>query len=90
MFGTNLKSVDFYVQNGYEYFVISKLMKKDRITEFSAKQYPQAANFYLSLNTHPALELIKTIAPSDENKGDTFYVYAIHNSDSMNAKSENN
>jgi len=90
MFGMNLKPIDFYIQNGYQYFIISSSIKRDRITEFSARQYPEAANFYSSLDAHPAIKLIKVITPSFRNRGDTFYVYALNNFTAKNSKKDKN
>lgn len=77
MFGLDLKPIDYYIQNQYQYFIISKNMKENRTTEFFAGRQPEAANFYLSLDNHESVKLIKAIAPSSKNRGDTFYIYKI-------------
>jgi 4-amino-4-deoxy-L-arabinose transferase-like glycosyltransferase len=77
MFGLDVKSIDYYIQNNFEYFIISKDMKKNRTGEYILKSAPKVASFYLSLDSDPRVKLIKTIAPSVRNRGDTFYIYKL-------------
>lgn len=77
MFGLDVKPIDHYIENRYKYFIISKQMKQSRTNEFFAKQNPETAGFYKSLNADKRIKLIKTISPSSTNKGDTFYIYEV-------------
>ena len=77
MFGLDIQSIDYYVQNNFDYFIISKNMKKNRTGEYILKSAPDVANFYLSLDSDPRVKLLKTITSSDRNKGDTFYIYKL-------------
>jgi len=77
MFGLDVESIDYYIQNKFEYFIISKNMKKNRTGEHILKGAPEVANFYLSLDSDPRVKLIKTIAPSVKNRGDTFFIYKV-------------
>ena len=77
MFGLDVKSIDYYIQNKFDYFIISKNMKKNRTGEYILKGFPEVANFYLSLDSDPRVKLIKTITPSARNRGDTFYIYKL-------------
>jgi hypothetical protein len=77
MFGLELKSIDYYVDHGYQYFIISRNMKKNRTTEFFSKRHADAADFYFSLDSNSRVKVIKTISPSTKNRGDTFYIYKV-------------
>jgi 4-amino-4-deoxy-L-arabinose transferase-like glycosyltransferase len=77
MFGLDVESIDYYIQNKFEYFIISVGMKKSRTGEYILKSAPEVANFYLSLDSDPRVKLIKTIAPSVKNRGDTFFIYKV-------------
>lgn len=77
MFGLEVESVDYYLKNGFNYFVISESMKQARTSEFSRQQYPQAARFYNSLGNDSRLDLIQTIKTGRFNKGDTFLIYRL-------------
>jgi len=77
MFGLDVKSIDYYMKNKFEYFIISGGMKKSRTGEYILKGFPEVANFYLSLDSDPRVKLIKTITPSARNRGDTFYIYKL-------------
>jgi hypothetical protein len=77
MFGLELEPVDYYLENGYDYFIISKSMKEARTTGFSIREHPQAAQFYASLEQDPRLHLIHVISPGRLNRGDTFLIYRL-------------
>ncbi len=77
MFGLDVKSIDYYIQNKFEYFIISGGMKKSRTGDYILKGAPEVASFYLSLDSNPRVKLIKTITPSNKNRGDTFYIYKL-------------
>jgi len=76
-FGLQVEPVDFYLRNGYEYFVISQEMKTSRSTEFVARRHPKAAAFYRSLDRDSRLQLIQVIRPTAKNRGDTFLIYKV-------------
>lgn len=77
MFGLDVKPIDYYISNQYQYLIISKGMKNSRTNDFFAKRNPEIAGFYKSLNADKRIKLIKTISPSSTNKGDTFYIYEV-------------
>lgn len=82
MFGLHVESIDYYVLNHYQYFVISDSMRKSRVSPSFRQDNPAVANFYESLSHDTRITAIKTIAPSRFNLGDTFYIYSIsHNCD---------
>ena len=76
-FGLDLKSIDYYREKGYQYFVISENMKQSRTDEYFTQRYPQVAKFYSSLDTDSRIRLIQVIAPSVISSGDTFYIYQV-------------
>lgn len=79
MFGLNLKPIEYYIQNHYHYFIISKTMKDSRSNEFFAQRSPEIAEFYKSLDIDKKIKLIKRIGPSVRSRGDTFYIYKVLN-----------
>lgn len=76
-FGLELRTVDDYVRDGYQYFVISQNMKSTRSTEFFASRHPRASAFYKSLDQDRRLRLIRVISPSPRNQGDTYLIYKV-------------
>ena len=87
-FGLHVESIDYYLSNQYQYFIISHDMKASRTNKFFSGQHPEIAQFYEALDTDKRIKLIKTIVPSRINRGDTFYIYAVP-STAKNAKSKN-
>ncbi len=77
MFGLAVESVDHYIANQYDYFIIAGDMKRARSGEFFAANNPSVAQFYRSLDTDPRLTRIKTIGPTTINRGDTYYIYKL-------------
>ena len=77
MFGLDVKPIDYYISNQYQYLIISKSMKNSRTNEFFAKRNPEIAGFYKSLNADKRIKLIKTISPTPMNRGGTFYIYCL-------------
>jgi hypothetical protein len=77
MFGLDLKTVDYYISNNYQYFIISKNMKDSRTNKFFVKRSPEVAKFYQSLDIEKRITLIKTIGPTPKNRGDEFYIYKL-------------
>lgn len=75
MFGLQVESIDYYLANGYHYFIISREMRENRLVDAVVRQYPEVAKFYTSLDTDPRISLIKTIAPTELNTGGTFFIY---------------
>ena len=76
-FGLNVNPIDYYITNQFEYFIISEGMKKARTTPFFASRHPEITFFYKSLDSDPRLKLIKTIAPSEYNRGGRFSIYKL-------------
>jgi len=76
-FGLELKSLNYYKQEGYKYFVISESMKINRSDRFTAERHPDVYRFYSALDIDPNLKLIKIIAPSIINRGERFYIYKV-------------
>jgi hypothetical protein len=76
-FGLELKSIDYYLEGGYKYFIISNSMKRSRSDSYTAERYPKSYQFYTSLDTDSRLRLIKVIAPSATSSGDTFSIYKV-------------
>jgi hypothetical protein len=77
MYGLELKSIDEYINKGYQYFVISKDMKEKRINEYSSIHFSKTAEFYKALDIDRRISLIKSIGPTIINGGDTFLVYRV-------------
>jgi hypothetical protein len=77
MFGLSVKDVDYYVENGFDYFVISGSMKEARTGAFGKENMPRIAAFYLGLDTDPRLELMHTIRPEATNRGDIYFIYRL-------------
>ena len=79
-FGLSVKSIDYYVENGFDYFIISQGMKESRTSKFFRKKNPKIASFYESLNNSDKVDRIKTIAPTKYNKGITYLIYKVNKS----------
>lgn len=77
MFGLRVENLDYYLANGYQYFVISESMKEARTGRYSKATTPRLADFYGSLDTDGRLKLIKVIGPTPKNRGDRFYIYQL-------------
>ena len=77
MFGLKVENIDYYISNGYEYFIISKTMKESRTSEYAKVHLPIIAKFYLSLDTDSRIQLIKVVGPTKVNTGDAFLIYRL-------------
>lgn len=77
MFGLNVESIDYYINNGYKYFIISQTRKDARTSYYAKKNLQEVAKFYLSLDTDKRVHLIKVIIPTVKNRGDTFLIYRL-------------
>lgn len=77
MFGLELQSLEYYLANGYEYFIISDSMKKARTNKFAQDNLTNAASFYSSLHSDNRITLVKVIKPSLRNRGDQFLIYRV-------------
>lgn len=86
MFGLEVESIDYYVDNNFGYFIISDMIKKSRTSPFFHEANPKIANFYQQMNHDPRLELIHTVRNSRVNRGDVFYIYKINSSSSSLGK----
>lgn len=76
-FGLVVKSIEYYISNGFQYFIISEGMNKARIAESFARRHPEAARFYRSLDTNDKIKLIKTINSTPRNRGQSFLIYKV-------------
>jgi len=76
-FGLDVKSIGYYIENDYQYFVIAESMKQSRTNEFFRQRYPDIAYFYSSLDMDYRIRLIQVFEPSQMNSGDTFYIYKV-------------
>ena len=76
-FGLNIHSLDYYISEQFQYFVISDSMKKARTNSFFTAQYPEIAAFYQSLDQDPRIKCIQAITPTPSNRGNTFFIYEI-------------
>ena len=77
MFGLQVKTIDYYIANGYEYLIISESMKESRTGEYARKNLPHVAEFYLSLDTDNRVQFVHVVAPTATNRGDTFLIYRL-------------
>lgn len=76
-FGLDVKSIEYYREHDFQYFVISDSMKRNRTDEFFTMRAPAIAHFYKSLDSDPRVQLIKAISPTSVNIGDTYYIYKV-------------
>jgi hypothetical protein len=77
MFGLGVKEIDYYIENNFEYFVISEDMRISRTVDDILRIYPDVAKFYGQLDVHPRIRRIKTISPTKYSLGDTFHIYEV-------------
>jgi len=77
-FGLAVQSVDFYIKNDYEYFILSEGMKRSRTSSFFALRNPEVAIFYSSLDNDNRIELITKIERGPKNKGQVFLIYKVN------------
>jgi hypothetical protein len=77
MFGLDLETLDYYISNNFEYFIISDSMKRSRTSEFFSNRHPKITKFYKSLDTDRRIKLIKTINPTPRNRGQSFFIYKV-------------
>jgi hypothetical protein len=77
MFGLEVEDINYYLENGYNYFIISKDMKKARTGPYFVSQDQQTADFYQSLNEDSRVRLVKIFSPSKVNRGSTFLLYEL-------------
>jgi len=74
-FGLYVKDLSHYLNNGYEYFVISKTMAESYLYPQASQRWPQSAWFYAAVFKSERLELLQVISPSTFHAGDTFYIF---------------
>jgi hypothetical protein len=77
MFGIEVATVDDYLREGYEYFVISDTTRESRTGAYAREHYPRIAAFYASLATDPRVELLTRIGPTSRNRGDAYLIYRL-------------
>jgi hypothetical protein len=78
MYGLQVNSIDYYLAEGYQYFIISSDRKESRSGDYAKENIPDVARFYDSLDTDHRVNLIHVIAPTIVNKGDTFLIYKLN------------
>jgi hypothetical protein len=76
-FGLQVKPLNYYVENGFDYIIIKKNMREARTNPFFTERNPDVAAFYEETRTSSELELVHTVSPTKWNMGDTFYIYKI-------------
>jgi 4-amino-4-deoxy-L-arabinose transferase-like glycosyltransferase len=76
-FGLEVQSIDFYIENGFKFFVISDNIKQNRSSAFFSQRSPDVSSFYNSLDSDTRLKLIKIIRPNSVSMGDSFYIYKV-------------
>ena len=77
-FGLVVQTVDFYIANDFQYFIISEELKRSRSSNWFASRKPDVARFYRSLDSDNRIELIKKIEPGPKNRGDSFLIYKVN------------
>lgn len=77
MFGLKVKSINYYLSKQFQYFIISNNMKKRAKSDLYLRKYPEVSEFYNSLDSDKRIKLIKTIVPTNRNKGLKFYIYQL-------------
>lgn len=76
-FGLEVKSLDYYISNQYQYLIIAKSMKDRAKSKFFTARFPGGSQFYKSLDTDKRVQLIKTIRRTRINRGHTYYIYKL-------------
>jgi len=76
-FGMEVKSLDHYISDQFQYLVISKGIKERAKKQSLKERHPEIAQFYNSLDVDNRIRLIKTIGPTDTNTGPTYYIYKL-------------
>ena len=77
-FGLVVQSVEFYIENNFQYFVLSEGMKRSRTSDSFALRNPEVAIFYSFLDNDNRIELITKIEPGPKNKGQVFLIYKVN------------
>ncbi|MEW6418482.1 MAG: glycosyltransferase family 39 protein [Nitrospirota bacterium] len=73
--GRNIKGLEYYRNQGYDYIIISSGITWVAWNENWAKKHPVSADFYRSLDQE--LELIKFFAPSRTRNGPVIKIYKV-------------
>jgi hypothetical protein len=76
-FGLEVQSIDYYIDNGFKFFVISDNIKQNRSSDFFSQRSAVVSSFYNSLDNDTRLKLIKIIRPNSVSMGDSFYIYKV-------------
>ena len=74
-FGLAVASIDYYLQNHFDYFIAAEGMLESRTDASFSQRHPEVAKFYRSLSVDKRISLVKVIAPSPFNRGQKFYIY---------------
>jgi len=80
MFGMGVEPLDYYVANQYQYLIISKGVKDRAQSESFNRKHPEVSGFYRSLDTDERIRLVRTIHPTETNRGTAYYIYEIPSS----------
>ena len=76
-FGLDVKSIEYYVKNNFQYFIISEGKKRARTNVFFTQRHPEIAKFYQLLDHDKRVKRIHTVTPSQKNRGGTFHIYKV-------------
>lgn len=71
--GREIQPLQYYLENGFEYFVHNGDISDNFKSDLWKTKYPQSAAFYGSLDS--SLELIKSFEPSETRSGQPVRVY---------------
>ena len=74
MLGTQIKSVDYYKENGFDYIITSGITWRLKQEEWR-KKYSKSVEFYESLDKN--FKLIKTFKRTAINSGPTIKIYKV-------------
>lgn len=75
--GTAVESIDFYIENGFDYFIITESIKDRASSELIKSQLPTTSRFYESLDTDKRVRLIKRFVPTKTNRGHEYSIYRL-------------
>ena len=73
--GRNIESIDYYKENGFDFFIHDKDLDFRINDPLWRKKYPKSAEFYDSIDEE--FKLIKTLSPSATRSGSTIKIYKI-------------
>lgn len=78
MYGLDVRELDYYVDGGFDYIVVSSLHQKRYVTEEAIQRYPVSARFYRDLETDRRFRAVYHIeAVPWQRNGPTLTVYKV-------------